>query len=55
MTDERHLIDVEDRPLAAAHCPCTEDVQAILCKSPGLIETDNVQFTTHVHSGVRDH
>lgn len=41
---------VEDRPLAAADRTCTEDIQAILCESPGLIKTDNVQFTTHIHS-----
>lgn len=41
---------VEDRPLAAADRTCTEDIQAILCESPSLIKTDNVQFTTHIHS-----
>lgn len=41
---------VEDRPLATAHCPSTEDIQPVLCKGPGFIEADNVQFPSHIDS-----
>lgn len=50
ITYECHLNAVEDRPLAAADRTRTEDIQTILCESPCLIKTDNVQFTTHIHS-----